>query len=144
VENRQVARHSSPAFDLTYFLYTSARSEVLEHDIDELIDTYERFFIHDLRRLDAPEHDLKSLVRPGWFKDELRRYGLFGFFGALMVLHAVFTEEDRAVNIGTPRSLLLSLSHPTTAPPIPTPALHCRSLRLWHTARTAPNIQWDP
>ncbi|XP_003428059.1 uncharacterized protein LOC100678478 isoform X1 [Nasonia vitripennis] len=95
----QVARHSSPAFDFTYFLYSSARSEVLERDTDELIGTYERFLLHDLRRLDAPERDLGALARPGWFKDELRRNGLFGLFGALMVLQVIFIDEGRAVEL---------------------------------------------
>lgn len=96
-----MARHSSPAFDFTYFLYSSARSEVLERDTDELIGTYERFLLHDLRRLDSPERDLEALARPGWFKDELRRNGLFGLFGALMVLQVIFIDEGRAVELGT-------------------------------------------
>ncbi|KAJ8678721.1 hypothetical protein QAD02_014508 [Eretmocerus hayati] len=93
----QVMRHSSAALDLTYFLYSSAREEVLKNDMDTLIRTYEEYFMHDLRKLDAPERDLEALAKPGWFKRELTRYGLFGFLGALMVLHAIFMDESSAV-----------------------------------------------
>ena len=96
-----MARHSSAAFDFTYFLYSSARSEVLEQSADELISTYENFFIHDLRRLDAPERELETFTQPGWFKDQIKSYGLFGLFGALMVLHVIFMDEGTAVELGT-------------------------------------------
>lgn len=92
---RQVARHSSAALDFTYFLYTSSHTEVMEHHTDSIIAEYERFFLHDLRRSEAPESDLKAFS-PGWFKRELERYGLFGFFGALTTINAIFMDEKRA------------------------------------------------
>ncbi|XP_011498467.1 PREDICTED: uncharacterized protein LOC105362681 [Ceratosolen solmsi marchali] len=98
----QVTRHASATFDFIYFVYASARLEVLQNNIDELIDTYEQFFIRDLRKLDAPNHDLEVLARPGWFKDEIRHYGLFGFFGALIVIHAMFAEEDKTMDLVDP------------------------------------------
>ncbi|XP_058804182.1 uncharacterized protein LOC131671622 isoform X2 [Phymastichus coffea] len=92
----QIARHASAALDFTYFLYTSAQAEVIENHIDDIVAEYERFFLHDLRRCDALESDLKAFSRPGWFTEELQRYGLFGFLGALTTINAIFMDEERA------------------------------------------------
>lgn len=96
----QVIRHSSPSIDLMYFLYSSVKTEVLENHWHEIMDRYENQFASEMRRLNAPAKDIEARSQSGWFKEEVKRYGLLGFFGSLMVIHAIFMDEKMASELG--------------------------------------------
>lgn len=96
-----MVRHSSPSIDLIYFLYSSVKTEVLQKHWDEIIDTYEKCFISEMHRLKAPKKDIDARNKPGWFNEEVRLCGKLGFFGALMVIHAIFMDEKLASELGT-------------------------------------------
>ena len=89
----QAARHTSPATDFHYFVYSSSRSSVIEQNYGYLVKLYYSSFIHDLRKLQVPEEDFQSFTLE-WFESELQKYALFGLFSALNVVHAVMASEN--------------------------------------------------
>lgn len=94
----QVVRHCSLAIDYTYFIYSSAKSEVLENNFNDLILHYHKTFIENLEKLNTPKDQI-NLLTINWLKDELRKCGLFGLVMSMMVIHAIFADQGKAVEL---------------------------------------------
>lgn len=94
----QLVRHCSPAIDFTYFVYSSAKLEVIENNFQDLMDHYQISLTNNLKKLGVSLEHIKALDLD-WLKRELRNSGLFGFILSLLVIHVVFMEKGQAVEL---------------------------------------------
>lgn len=89
----QITRHNSLSMDFHYFVYTSARNNVIENHYEELIEAYHRTFIETLKKSNVSEEHIKNLDMK-WFKSELNKFSLYGLFTGLWLVHAILADDN--------------------------------------------------
>ncbi|XP_063971981.1 uncharacterized protein LOC135159830 isoform X2 [Diachasmimorpha longicaudata] len=94
----QIPRHASAAIDFHYFMYSSAKSIVIEENYEELIESYHSALIDELRQSNIPEEDVKEMSLD-WFQDELQKHHLYGLMTSFWLVHAVLSDETEAINM---------------------------------------------
>ncbi|GJQ84392.1 hypothetical protein Trydic_g3869 [Trypoxylus dichotomus] len=87
----QLARCGSPAFDLSYFIFSSTEKELRDRHYDELIDVYYQSLCKQLVALgSSPGKMLPFDV----LQEHLKRYSVVGYFLTQLVLHIMLSDAE--------------------------------------------------
>ncbi|XP_015122670.1 uncharacterized protein LOC107045056 isoform X2 [Diachasma alloeum] len=94
----QIPRHASAAIDFHYFMYSSAKSVVIEENYEEVIKSYHSALVDSLRQSSVPEGDVREMSLD-WFQGELQKHHLYGLITSFWLVHAVLAEENETINM---------------------------------------------
>lgn len=89
----QMSYYSSPGLDLNYFINTSPRTEIREHEVDDILRIYYDHFSVTLKALGSTHIPNMSDVR-----NEIKRCEYYGLMAALVILPFVVLHEEASEN----------------------------------------------
>ncbi|XP_066992694.2 uncharacterized protein [Anabrus simplex] len=91
----QVSRYSSPALDLQYFIYTSAKEDVRDKSLRHLLQEYHASLTHTLQLLGCG----KYAITFGELEQEMKERAFFGLITACTYLGAVLADPSEVVDL---------------------------------------------
>ncbi|XP_012265934.2 uncharacterized protein LOC105691790 isoform X1 [Athalia rosae] len=94
----QISRHVSLAIDFHYFVYSSAKDDVIKERYEDLVNAYHKTLAQTLREKSIPQRHLNHLT-VDWLKSELETYAKYGLITCLWISSAVLAEEDEVINM---------------------------------------------
>lgn len=87
----QIARYASPVLDLMYFLFTASTKRFRDKHYETLLDIYHQSLSSFMRRLGS---DPEKLFPRKALDDQLKKFGRFGLFMAVMLLPVITTKSE--------------------------------------------------
>uniref|UniRef100_A0A182JA39 CHK kinase-like domain-containing protein n=1 Tax=Anopheles atroparvus TaxID=41427 RepID=A0A182JA39_ANOAO len=87
----QLSRYGSPVLDLVYFIFNCTDEEFRAHSYQRLLSIYYNSLSEHLHNLGG---NVDELYPRSAFRDQLKRFGRYGFLMSLMVLPIICTPND--------------------------------------------------
>ncbi|KAG5670233.1 hypothetical protein PVAND_000510 [Polypedilum vanderplanki] len=92
----QILRYAPPVTDIIYYLFTSVTKELRKKYYQEFLDVYYTTLSNFIERLGS---DPKKLFPREMFDEQLKKFGRYGLFMAVITLPAVTIDQDEALDI---------------------------------------------
>ncbi|KAJ3646075.1 hypothetical protein Zmor_023686 [Zophobas morio] len=91
----QLSKFTSPATDLSYFLFSSISKEDIT-DIDTILKDYYRYFCEYLRSLDTKVSDEYTMEK---FFSEWKKYGRYGAVFCIIPIKSLYSEKEHLPDV---------------------------------------------
>lgn len=91
----QLTHISTPALDLTYFLFTCTDKTLRDQHLPELLRTYYSSFAGIMKRCGSDPEKLYTFAD---LEAQLKQFGVYGAMTAVCVLNIIVADKEKLVN----------------------------------------------